>query len=203
MTIRMAKLPHVLVALAGLAAVACSNQASGNGPAPEVVENQIKLDLPAPPAFESPPTYNDGTHSVTEMRRHGKKFFDQNVKIKGYVVWIYDCAQVLGAEVARDTPEKCDKPNFYIGDTPDATHEKSIWVVEVPRLPRDDERKFLPKEELAAWPPVPKLEVGMQVVVEGKWAQKSPKGFVNSDGLLTYAGIAGVGKEIEFIPVTK
>jgi hypothetical protein len=198
----MAKMPYALVLCAGVLGTGCPEPEAGVPP--EVVESQTKLDLPAPPAFEAPTTYADSTHSVTEMRRTGKKFLDQDIKIKGHIVWIYDCAQVLGEAVAKTNPEKCDRPNFYLGDTPDATPEKSVWVVEVPRLPREDEKRFLPKEDLATWLPVPKLTLGQRVIVEGKWAEKSPKGFVNSDGLLTYAGVAGDGGAvIEFTPIKK
>ena len=100
--------------------------------------------------------------------------------------------QVIGPKVAKDIPEKCDKPNFYLGDTLDTPQEKALWVVEVPRPPRADEKRFLPKEELAAWPVVPVFATGQKVVVDGKWSMRSPRGFVNSDGLLVYANLAVV-----------
>jgi len=186
---------RVLVACA-LAAIGCG-KADGSGPAPEVAESQVKLDLPAVPNFEEPTTYPDGTHSVLEMRRRGKKFLEQNVKVKAYVVWIYDCATTLGPQVVKDTPEKCDRPHFRLGDSADAREDQTIEVVDVPRAPRDDAKKFLPPEEAAAmdaaYKAIPPFQVGSQAVVEGKWATRSPKGFVNSDGLLVFAGMAVEG----------
>jgi hypothetical protein len=187
-----------LIVSCALAAMGCGNAGAGGGPAPEVSESQVKLDLPAVPAFEEPMTYPDGTHSVMEMRRRGKKFLEQNVKVKAYVVWVYDCATTLGPQVVKDTPEKCDRPHFRLGDSADAREDQTIEVVDVPRPPRDDERKFLPKEEIAAqdavFNAIPQFSVGSQVVVEGKWATRSPKGFVNSDGLLVFAGMALLGE---------
>ena len=189
---------RVFVACALASATGCGQAGAGNGPAPEVAESGVKLDLPAVPAFEEPTTYPDGTHSVLEMRRRGKKFLEQNVKIKAYVVWVYDCATTLGPQVVKDTPEKCDRPHFRLGDSADAREDKTIEVVDVPRPPREDERKFLPKEEVAAqealFNSIPKFGVGSQVVVEGKWSTRSPRGFVNSDGLLVFAGMAVVGE---------
>ena len=176
----------------GVGLLSCSGEGSPGAATAEVADTQIQLDLPPVPTFDEPQGYPDGSHSVLEMRRRGKKFLDQNVKVKGYVIWSYDCTQVLGAKVAQDTPERCDKPNFYLGDTPNTSPEKAVWIVEVPRAPRPDEKKFLPKEELAAWPAVPVYAVGQHVVVDGKWATRSPKGFVNSDGLLAYANLTAV-----------
>ena len=62
-------------------------------------------------------------------------------------------------------------------------------MVDVPREPREDEKKVLPKEELAAWPEVPKYAIGDEIVLEGKWATASPLGFRNSDGLLVYKAL--------------
>ncbi len=180
----MTKTPYVLLALAWV--VSAGQDPNARSPAPEVVETSVKLDLPSPPAFEEPKGYPDGTHSVTEMRRRSKKFLDQVVTVKGYVVWVYDCSLALGPQVAKDNPERCDKPNFYLADTADASQDKTIWVVEVPRPPREDEKKFLPEEDLKNWPEVPVIEPNKMYKVEGTWALKSPRGFVNSDGLLVY-----------------
>lgn len=189
----MTKTPWLVLLLA---AVGCGRPTPGSPAAPEVVETQIKLDMPAVPEFTEPTSHGDGTHSVAElrrdMRRPQKKFLDQTVTVKGYVVWVYDCATALGPEVAKDNPEKCDRPYFYLGDTADASLDKAIWVVEVPRAPRPDEEKFLPKEELEKWPPVPTIELGKRYNVEGTWATKSPKGFMNTDGLLVYVNMTPV-----------
>lgn len=191
MTTDMMMKPFASVAvslLGGVLALGCGGEkGSGKTAGPEIAnETSIKLDLPAPPEFKEPPMHSDGTHSVTEVRRRGAKYLDQPIKIKGYVVYKYDCAALLGEKVAREQPDRCDRPHFYLADEQNASHERSIWVVEVPRAPREDEKKVYSKEELAKWPPEPKYAHGDLVVVEGTWATRSPIGFVNSDGLLVY-----------------
>jgi hypothetical protein len=178
----------VMAALAACGGGQNTQTAAGN----EVVETQTRIELPAPPEFQAPQPNPDGTHSALEMRRNSAKFMDQVVKIKGYVVFKYDCIQVLGPKVYKESPDKCERPHFYIADDKDASIERAVWVVEVPRAPREDEKKVLPKEELnnpELWPPEPKYALGDQVEVEGTWSTKSPKGFVNSDGLLIYKGM--------------
>jgi hypothetical protein len=191
----MRNTPAVLLALATSFALACQSQgSSGTVATPEVAEMQVKLDLPPTPTFDDPRPYADGTHSVSELRHHGAKFMDQDIKVKGYVVYHYDCAQALGPQVVKDTPERCDKPHFYLGDAPDAAPERSLWIVEVPRAPRADEtERALGKEAFEAmklaFAAVPPLAVGLKVTVDGKFASRSPKGFVNSEGLLVFASV--------------
>ncbi len=180
-------------ALLAVALVGCGgSQNGGAATGGEVVETQISLDLPPPPEFVAPQPNSDGTHGALEMRRNSGKFLDQVVKLKGYVVFKYDCIQVLGEKVYKDAPDKCERPHFYIADQKDTSIERAVWVVEVPRNPREDEKKVLPKEELKdpnIWPPEPVYAQGDEVIVEGTWASKSPKGFVNSDGLLIFKGM--------------
>jgi hypothetical protein len=176
---------------------ACGKGELSSAPA-EVAETNIRLELPAVPEFKMPAPYPDGSHSVSEMRLQGNRMLESEVRVKGHVVWVYDCATALRTpemtdkelkRILTDEPERCDRPNFYLGDAADTPVDKAIWVVEVPRAPREDEKKVLPKEELALWPAVPVFSLGQQVVVTGTWAQKSPKGFLNSDGLLVYKSL--------------
>lgn len=164
----------------------------------EVAETNIKLDLPAVPAFDVPKPNADGTHPVREMRLKGNKFLEQEVMVKGYVVWIYDCATAIRTpdmsekeleRILKEEPERCNRPNLYLGDSPDTPPDRGIWVVDIPRPPREDEKKVLPKEMLAEWPEVPEYELGQQLVVTGTWALKSPEGFANSTGLLVYKAL--------------
>lgn len=173
-----------------------------SGAKAEVQETQIKLDLPAVPEFDMPAPNPDGTHPVREMRLRGDKFLDTEVKIKGYIVWVYDCAQAIRTPDMTDKqlkrtlaehPEKCQRPNLYLGDTADATSEKGVWVVNVPRPPRPDEKKVLSREQLRNWPEVPKIALGDQVIVTGTWALKSPYGATKSEGLLVYGSLEHVG----------
>src|SRR5688572_30157839 len=57
----------------------------------EVSKTDVKLDMPAVPAFDMPQPNPDGSHSVREMRLKGRKLIDTEVQIKGYITWIYDC----------------------------------------------------------------------------------------------------------------
>ena len=161
----------------------------------EVKESKIQLDLPAVPTFEMPSPHPDGTHSVREMRLRGRKLFETDVEIKGFVTWIYDCAAELKTpemtdkdvqKIMEENPDKCNRPHFFLGDTGDTESEKSIWIVENPRKLRKDELKALTSAERKALPPVPEFVLGDEVVVKGTWDNRSPHGFANSDGLLVF-----------------
>jgi len=168
------------------------------GPKAEVPETNIKLDLPAVPEFKMPAPYPDGAHPVAEMRLKGNTFLDTEVRVKGYVIWMYDCATAIRTpdmsdkdltQMLADEPERCNRPNLYLGDKPDDIPDRGIWVVDIPRHPREDEKKVLPKEMLAEWPEVPDFKVGQEVTVVGKWTLKSPEGFANSAGLMAYTSM--------------
>lgn len=161
----------------------------------EVKESKIQLDLPTVPTFEMPSPHPDGTHSVREMRLKGRKLFETDVEIKGFVTWIYSCEAELKTpemtdkdvqEVIAKDPDKCNRPHFFLGDTAETESDKSTWVVENPRKLRKDELKALTRAERKALPPVPYFELGDEVVVKGTWDNKSPRGFANSDGLLIF-----------------
>lgn len=165
------------------------------GPKAEVAETNIKLDLPPVPQFNMPTPFPDGSHPVAEMRLKGNNFLDSEVRIQGYVVWMYDCGTAIRTpdmsdadvqRILRDEPERCNRPNLYLGDKADDSVDKGVWVVDIPRPPREDEKKVLPKEDLDAWPEVPPFAQGQHVTVTGTWSLKSPGGFANSAGLLVY-----------------
>jgi len=59
--------------------LACGGGDARKGPAPEVAETAVKLDLPPPPDFQEPKPLADGSHTVTEMRLRSGKFVDQQV----------------------------------------------------------------------------------------------------------------------------
>lgn len=188
-------------AMAAVLALGCGGgKGTGTTASGEVAsDTQIRLTLPEPPAFEEPPSHPDGTLSVTMLRRRSAKFLDTTVKVKGYVVFKYDCAADWeakepgnGKKIATEQPDRCDRPHFYLADQPNASYDKAIWVVEVPRAPREDEKKVYSKEELALWAPEPVYTQGQMIVAEGVWSTRSPIGFVNSDGLLVYKGLTVV-----------
>jgi len=170
------------------------------GPPLEAIKNPTKVVVPALPAFDLPVT-EPGFRSPRELRVRGKGAFGAEVKVRGYVTWIYDCSAQLAAvnpEATRaqillsidSDPSLCERPKFYLGDSKDTSQEASIWVVEVPRAPTKSERQRLPRDELKAWPVVPRIAVGDYVTVTGTWAQHSPHNEHNSDGLLIFKSLA-------------
>jgi hypothetical protein len=162
--------------------------ASEPAPAP------VATPKPSPP---EPPGPVDGVYSPVYLRARGTDVLDQKIKVKGTVVWIYDCVADVAAQqpdrsqdeikqLVAKKPDLCKRPHFYLGDRKSTPRERAIQVVEVPRPLRADERISLPKDRVAAWPEVPSLTVGQQVTVEGTWALHSAKGWANPDGLLVY-----------------
>jgi hypothetical protein len=193
----MRHLMGVAVTFSFLAGAGCAKDQL-QGAKAEVQETNIKLDLPAVPDFAMPQPNPDGTHPVQEMRLKGNKFLDTEVKVKGHVVWIYDCATAIRtpemtdkevASILENEPERCSRPHFTLADRPDVPPDRGLWVVDVPRAPRKDD-KLLGKEILAEmeaqWKALPPFKLGDEVVVTGTWSLHSPKGFRHSDGLVVY-----------------
>ena len=179
-------------------------------PAPEEVGGAAKVTLPAVPAFELPPVVG-GVHGARELHVAGKPLLGQDVKVAGYVTWIYDCATAVQragetraqAQARVDTdPTLCQRPRFYIAETKDTPVESGLWIVEVPRAPNKLESTRLPKDQLAKWPAVPQLAVGDYVVVSGKFAQVAPHGDRNSDGLVVFASVDKVPPSAPLTAVT-
>ena len=175
-------------------------------PLPEISESTVKLDLPATPAFDVPEPHPDGTHSVREMRLKSRNLLDTEVRVKGFVVWMYDCVRELQkmdeteAEVRKkveEDPSLCQRPHFYMGDTPDTPGERSIWIMDVPRKLRRDELKHMGRKERAALPDVPDIELGDEVIVTGTWTTQTASGSTNSEGLLVYKDIENLSKTAE------
>jgi tetratricopeptide (TPR) repeat protein len=165
-------------------------------PAP-AVGSDAPISLPPLPSFELPPS-EPGFRSPRELLVAGRRLLGTEVKAKGYITWIYDC--VADVRRARETraqtqrridadPTQCERPKLYLGNTRDESRERSIWVVDVPRPPNKLEKRRLPREEIAAWPKVPRLAVGDFVTITGTWALSSPHSERNSDGLLVFEAI--------------
>lgn len=133
----------------------------------------------------------EDVRDTAAVRRDRVALRGERLRVRGFVVFTYDCVAHLGAEVARDEPDRCTRRHFYLADHPDAPPFTWIWVTDVPRPPREDERRYLPKEELEDWPKVPDIAVRDEVIVEGGWSDHSAVGFVNSDGLLVYVDLLG------------
>lgn len=202
----------LLLSLASIASWTSPSAAQGRGaleaddlagPAPELAASgaaPAKLDVPALPSFALPPV-EPGLLSARELQVRGKRKLGAEVKVAGYVTWIYDCAAALAAknpkakraaiQKAIDAdPTKCELPKLALADAKGTPRDASISVVEVPRPPNKLERQRLPKDALASWPAVPKVAVGDYVVVTGQWTTRAPRGDADSAGLLVYAALA-------------
>jgi tetratricopeptide (TPR) repeat protein len=166
-------------------------------PAAEVKTFDTQVGLPAVPSFELPPA-EPGFVDPRYLRVRGKKLLDTQVKVKGYIIWIYDCIDdVRTAKQSRKQVQKlidgdptlCERPKFYLGSARNTDPQKGLWVVDVPRPPNKLEKQRLPKEDLAAWPKVPKYKLGDFVVVSGEFKTSSPHAERNSDGLIVFSAI--------------
>lgn len=174
-------------------------------PVPPPEHGQPGAQLPAVPEFPAYPTYSDGSHTVKELRLHGAKLRDTELTVRGVVTWAYDCtvAVRMPGESERavkkrieDDPTLCERPKFYLGDTADARPEKSVWVVDVPRVYNKLEKERIPKQdrnlpdrcETAAQ--CPPYKVGDRVVVTGAFKVSSPHSERNSDGLIVYGKLS-------------
>jgi hypothetical protein len=173
----------------------------------EVVDTSIKLDLPTVPEFIVPMAHADGSHSVAEMRLNGKPYLTQEIRIKGTVLWIYDCAEAMRRpgmsarevkKVLAAHPERCTRPHFTLGEASAPSPERGIQVVEQPRPVRKDERRALDVEMVAEmdalFAAMPAFKVGDEVMVTGVWSLTSPRGFQNTDGLLSYGSMVNLSR---------
>jgi hypothetical protein len=188
------------------------------GPEAEVKKVDVKLQMPAVPAFDLPASTGDGSHSVKELRVKGKKLMDTEITVNGYITWVYDCGTAIRQpgwtdkdveKAIADDPTKCERPKFYIGDSADTPVEKSVWIVDVPRPYNKLEKERLPKEELKNPPPdkcdeakktCPPYKVGDQVVITGDWKMSSPHSERNSDGLVVYKKFKNITQTWETPP---
>jgi len=167
-------------------------------PQPEVAHHDA-VDLPTIPDFQLAVT-EPGFRAPRELQVRGKRLLGTELKVKGYVTWIYDCAAALASANPQISPPRlrsaidsdpalCEYPKLYLGDTKNTPRSASLWVVDMPRAPTRQERVMLAKDELKAWPVLPRLAVGDYVVITGTWAQQSPHAEHNSGGLLVYKAV--------------
>ena len=183
------------------------------GPDAEVKKTDVKMDLPAVPAFDLPPAPADGGHTVKELRVKGKRLFDTPITVHGYITWAYDCptAQRKPDETDKDLkvrldedPTLCERPKFYIGDAKETPAEKSLWIVDVPRPYNKLEMERMkkpertlpdrcePNEKDVKKNICPPYTVGDEVVITGTFKMSSPHSERNSDGLLVYTKMKNV-----------
>jgi tetratricopeptide (TPR) repeat protein len=168
-------------------------------PRPEIATNEPSVALPAVPGFELPPA-EPGVHGPRELRVHGRALLGREIKTRGYVTSIYDCAAALAeanpqaprAQVAlsiRRDPALCARLWFYLGDAAGALREASIWVVDVPRRPAGFEREAVSNEDYVRYLAQPRIAPGDHVIVTGQWTTRSPHNDHASHGLLVYRAL--------------
>lgn len=190
-----------------VACLAACDKDKLKGPEAEVKKTDVKLDLPAVPAFDLPAAPADGSRTVKELRVKGKKLLDTEVTVHGFVTWSYDCKTALRKPGEEDKdlqaridedPTLCERPKFYIGDTAATPPEKSMWVVDVPRpynalevkrikkKERTEPDRCEPDEKDKSKSVCPPYNVGDEVTITGTFAQSSPHSERNSDGLVVF-----------------
>jgi hypothetical protein len=159
-----------LGAVLAMGLLGCNNSGGSLLSEPEATAlPPIKVDLPPPPSFAEPNIplqYPDGTMSIYGMRKHLNKYLGQNVKVKAYLLEIYQCPVCP----KKQTCKACDQPHFFLTDEPNGKKEKALMVA--------DYRAQKAKE--------PKLTVGKQYVIDGAFNRNTPGGFASSDGLLVF-----------------
>jgi hypothetical protein len=200
-----------------LGAAACDKDKL-KGPEAEVKKSDVKVDLPAMPAFDLPASPGDGSHTIKELRVKGKKLLETDITVHGFITWAYDCPTAVRKpeETDKDVqkridedPTLCERPKFYIGDAKDTPPEKSLWIVDVPRpynklemermkknertLPdRCEPNEKDPKKNIC-----PPYALGDEVTVTGTFKTSSPHSERNSDGLLVYKKVKNVTQNWE------
>jgi hypothetical protein len=217
----MSHVPSVRAISIGLLAISClpsCDKDKFQGPQAEVKKTDVKLDLPNVPAFDLPPAPADGSHAVKELRVKGKKLFDTDVVVHGFITWSYDCATAIRKPGESDAdvqdridgtklvdgkmigdPTLCERAKFYIGDDKTTPVEKSLWIVDVPRVFNRQEMKNTPNKKDRDIDPLkcePKEDpkknlcgpyaVGDEVVITGSFKTTSSHSERNSDGLIIY-----------------
>jgi hypothetical protein len=162
----------------------------------------IKVNLPPPPNFDvvtAPVQYPSGEMSVYGLRKQMSKYLDKDVKVKAYLLEIYECPAEIrkcndeaaakakrekraGKAAAAPAPatEKaacrpCDQPHFFIGDTADTKLERGLLVAD---YPVKDWKTNKPKPLVA--------KAKEQYIITGTFAINSITGFAASNGLIIH-----------------
>src|SRR5262245_11157374 len=85
------------------------------------------LALPIVPSFEMQPS-EPGFHHPQELLVGGQGLRGKELKVKGYITWIYDCRTAIAkpreppAQVQRRIDADmslCERPKFYLASTAD------------------------------------------------------------------------------------
>jgi hypothetical protein len=166
----------------------------------------VKVSLPPSPSFAAsnvPVQYPSGEFSVLGLRKMKDKYMDKDVKVKAYLVEIYECpaelrkcndqlnektkkekkkalkkggdALVQNVQADRGGCRPCDQPHFFMGDTPTVKKERALLIADYPVKDWD-----------TGDPKPLEAKVGEQYVVTGTFSINSMTGFAASNGLIIH-----------------
>jgi hypothetical protein len=164
---------------------ACQKHQGGYGEDTQGQLPNINVDLPPVPSFDPGPiplTYPDGTLSIVGLKRRQEKYLGQEVKVTAFVTDVYVCPPEI--KNCKGTGCKnCEKPHFFVGDTADATDDKSLICSDY-NEPGD---KIVPGEPGSDNPPLDTKKLkGEKIIVDAMYSLSSGAGFKSSDGVLGY-----------------
>ena len=163
----------------------------------------IKVNLPPSPNFDAataPIQHPTGEYSVYGLRKTMSKILDKDVRVKGYLLYLYECppetrkcneeldakrkkerkkAIAAGAATTGDVPaagcRPCEQPHFFVSDTPDGKLERALLVADYPI-----------KDWKTGRPKALAVKQGQQYVITGTFAINSVTGFAASNGLIVH-----------------
>lgn len=166
-----------------LAAVGCDSSQSEEqriGSKDPVVTQlpQVQVKLPPPPSFKkehAPEKYPDGAYSVYGVRKGEKETLDKEVKVRGFIIEIYECPP---CPKGSNCPA-CDKPHFWLGDRANTPKDKAMMVTDYPKEDPQTKKKLT-------------FELKGQYYVSGLFAKRSGTGFASSEGLMRFTAAVPV-----------
>jgi hypothetical protein len=173
----MTKLGAVLL-LSALAVYGCPSSGDsgasigGSEEAEQVQAPNIKVNLPPSPSFQkehAPERYTDQSYSVYGLRKNIKTTLNQQVRVKGYLLEVYECPPCPKGTTCKT----CDKPHLWLADRANSPKEEAMMVAV---LPKEDPKT---KKKVG-------FDVGQQYFFTGTFAKQSATGFSHSEGLLMY-----------------
>jgi hypothetical protein len=166
----------------------------------------IKVNLPPSPSFAAsniPTQYPTGEFSVLGLRKMKDKYMDKDVRVKAYLVEIYECPAELrkcndelndkskkakkkamkkggdaltsNVQVDRGGCRPCDQPHFFMADTPNAKKDHALLIADYPVKDWD-----------TGDPKPLEAKAGEQYIVTGTFSINSMTGFAASNGLIIH-----------------
>ena len=165
----------------------------------------VKVNLPPSPNFDAatgPVQYPTGEYSVYGLRKTMTKILDKDVRVKGYLLYLYECPPEIrkcneeqdakrkrerhkaGPNAAPPPPpptpseggcRACEQPHFFLSDQPTGKMERALLVADYPI-----------KDWKTGKPQAIKVKQGEQYVVTGTFAINSITGFAASNGLIVH-----------------